>query len=138
MRSRAYEALLAVHYSGATDDDDPLTKYVDELAKGHSGGRTVAALRGAIGHAVEDFCASSLVSRTNFGDGPEHIGRQGHLDRGPSDSLAQKGLDRRVDVLGSHRLLTIKQNLENSLELGAFHRWQALMRRCVARVCAPP
>lgn len=63
IRNRAYETLLAVHHSHATTDADWFTKYVDQLADGHSGGRTAVALRGAIERAVDDFADAEAIDQ---------------------------------------------------------------------------
>jgi hypothetical protein len=50
LRGRIYEFLVATGRS-----EDAFVRFVDELADGQEGGRSVAALRGAVGRAVDEF-----------------------------------------------------------------------------------
>jgi hypothetical protein len=61
IRGRIYELLVATRRNDLSRDDDPLTKYVDDLAQGHRGGRVVAALQGAVARAVDDFAAAEAI-----------------------------------------------------------------------------
>jgi hypothetical protein len=45
--------------------------------------------------------------------------RQSTLDRGPRDPLAQRCLNGRMDVLGSHRFLSVSQHLDDGLQYPA-------------------
>lgn len=56
IRGRIYELLLA-----RSRDGDPLTKYADDLAQGHKGGHTIAALQGAVARAVDAFIAAEGI-----------------------------------------------------------------------------
>lgn len=61
IRGRIYELLIARRHGNPSRDNDPLTQYVDDLAQGHSGGRTIAALQGAVARAVGDFAAAEAI-----------------------------------------------------------------------------
>lgn len=61
IRGRIYELLIARRQGDPSRDDDPLTQYVDDFAQGHSGGRAVAALQGAVAHAVDAFAADEAI-----------------------------------------------------------------------------
>jgi hypothetical protein len=64
IRGRVYELLLATHRRDYRRDDDPLDKYITDLAHGHRGGQTVAALQGAVARAVDDFAAAEAIDTT--------------------------------------------------------------------------
>lgn len=61
IRGRVYELLLATHRRDYCQDDDPLSKYIDNLAQGYRGGQTVAALQGAVARAVDDFASVEAI-----------------------------------------------------------------------------
>ncbi len=61
IRGRVYELLIARRQGDPSRDDDPLTKYVDDLAQGHSGGRSIAALQGAVARAIDDFASDQAI-----------------------------------------------------------------------------
>lgn len=61
IRGRIYELLLATRRRDVKRNDDPFTRYVDSLAEGHKGGKTVAALQGAIARAVEEFAGAQAI-----------------------------------------------------------------------------
>lgn len=61
IRGRIYELLIARRHGDPSRDNDPLTQYVDDLAQGHSGGRTIAALQGAVARAVDDFASDQAI-----------------------------------------------------------------------------
>jgi hypothetical protein len=64
IRGRVYELLLASHRRNYRWDDDPLGKYIADLAQGYRGGETVAALQGAVARAVDDFAAAEAIDAT--------------------------------------------------------------------------
>jgi hypothetical protein len=64
IRGSVYELLLATHRRDYRRDDDPLGQYINDLAHGHRGGQTVAALQGAVARAVEDFTAAEAIDTT--------------------------------------------------------------------------
>lgn len=64
IRGSVYELLLATHRRDYRRGDDPLGQYINDLAHGHRGGQTVAALQGAVARAVEDFTAAEAIDTT--------------------------------------------------------------------------
>ncbi len=63
IRGRVYELLLATHRRDYRHDD-PLDKYINDLAQGYRGGRTVAALQGTVARAIDDFTAAEAIDTT--------------------------------------------------------------------------
>jgi len=63
IRGRIYELLLANRLRDVSRSNDPFSKYVDDLAEGHKGGHTVAALQGAVSRAVDDFAAAEAIDQ---------------------------------------------------------------------------
>ncbi len=63
IRGRIYELLLANRLRDVSRSNDPFSNYVDDLAKGHKGGHTVAALQGAVARAVDDFAAAETIDQ---------------------------------------------------------------------------
>jgi hypothetical protein len=61
IRGRIYELFVALHRKHPAGERDPFVKYIDNLAVGHSGGRTKAALQGAVARAVDDFSTSEDI-----------------------------------------------------------------------------
>lgn len=61
IRGRIYELLIASRRCEPSRNDDPVTKYVDDLARNHRGGRTVAGLQGAVARAVDDFAGAEAI-----------------------------------------------------------------------------
>lgn len=61
IRGRIYELLIATRRGHSIPGNSPFTKYVDDLAEHHNGGRGVAALQGAVARAVDDFAAAEAL-----------------------------------------------------------------------------
>ncbi len=61
LRGRIYELLIATRYRVPARRHDPFAEYAHDLARGHKGGLTTAALQGAIAQAVDDFATAEAV-----------------------------------------------------------------------------
>lgn len=61
LRGRVYELLIATRHRDSNWRHDPFTAYVDDLARGYTGGHATAALQGAVARAVDEFAAAEAI-----------------------------------------------------------------------------
>jgi hypothetical protein len=63
LRGRVYELLLATRHRDSSRRHDPFTVYVDDLASGHTGSHSTAALQGTITRAVDEFATAEAIDQ---------------------------------------------------------------------------